>query len=429
MPGPSDSGDGGGGTLGAGDGDGDGGAPLGGAENGGPPGSTGGAGGGTQEGGAGASGQGGSAGAPFVGPLPDPEPPPPLSAGEFHTCGVSEAETLFCWGTNTSLALGGFVGTESALPVPVTGEGALGGFEGVTAGRNASCALRGDGSVWCWGENDYGQLGQGDTSDRASPVEVPLPLPARTVSLNYGVSCAIDEVGALYCWGWNFEGQMGQSDDPASPVDSTRPILIPSDVPWAEVSTGDGHVCAIRADGALYCWGRNSSGELGRDAPIQIRTPVQVGRDDDWRLVSASQSQTCAIKEDQSLWCWGAGTSGQLGIDPAIDRKAPTRVGNENDWLRVEPQALHTCALRTDGSLWCWGRREEGQLTLGYDPNPVVTPTLIDPNLDWEGLSAGRFHTCGKRAGIFSCSGENVDGRLGTGTLTRSYGFLPVASF
>jgi alpha-tubulin suppressor-like RCC1 family protein len=168
---------------------------------------------------------------------------------------------------------------------------------------------------------------------------------------------------------------------------------------------------------------------LGRDAPIQIRTPTRVGDDNDWQLVRTAQSQTCAIKEDQSLWCWGSGTSGQLGVDPAIIRKTPTRVGTDNDWVNVEPQALHTCGLREDNSLWCWGRRQEGQLTLGYDPNPILTPLLVDANSDWDLLSCGRFHTCGRRANVLYCTGENIDGRLGDGTLVRSYGFVPVQAF
>jgi alpha-tubulin suppressor-like RCC1 family protein len=146
-------------------------------------------------------------------------------------------------------------------------------------------------------------------------------------------------------------------------------------------------------------------------------------------LIKAAQSQTCAIRDSGALWCWGSNDQSQIGIEPAVTPTAPTQVGTETDWLDVEPQALHGCGRRGSGEIWCWGRRQEGQLVLAYDPNPVTTPTSIDPNADWEVLSSGRFHTCGRRAGALFCTGENGDGRLGDGTMMRSYGFLPVQSF
>lgn len=375
------------------------------------------------------TGLGGSAGAPYIDSIPDPEPPPAVSAGQAHTCGVSAAGDLFCWGSNASSALGSFVGADSPVPVHVGGEGDLGGFVGVAAGRSCACALRDDGTVWCWGSNETGQLGQGDLTDRSAPTQVPFVHPIRAVSLNFAVACAIDQEGQLFCWGGNAEGQAGQDDLEAAPIDSTSPLLIPSDIPWLDVSTGDGHVCAIRADGALHCWGRNSSGELGRETPIQLRTPSRVGSDDDWKLIRASQSQTCGIREDKSLWCWGAGDQGQLGIEPPEVRKTPSRVGEDNDWAVVEPQTLHTCGLKENGAFFCWGRRQEGQIVVSYDPSPVLIPFAIDPAFDWDLISAGRFHTCGRRAGVLHCTGENTDGRLGDGSLVRSYGFVPVQAF
>jgi len=352
-----------------------------------------------------------------------------LSAGMTHTCGLSREGKAYCWGDNANLALGGFVGSSSATPQPVLGVGRSAELVSLSAGSSSTCGLTSAGDVYCWGKNAGGQLGQGDTTDRAEPVRVPLLARALQVDLGYDTACAIDEFRALYCWGENAEGQVGQGDTPHAPAPSESPLEVPSAVGWQEVSTGNGHVCAIRLDGELHCWGRNTDAQLGQASPGQLRSPVRAGTDTDWAHVSAGQSQSCALKENHTLYCWGANDESQLGIDPPGMVSTPTQVGADADWLAVSLDALHGCGLRQPGTLHCWGRRQEGQLTLPYDAAPVALPLQVGAESDWTAVTVGRFHTCARRASAYQCTGENLDGRLGSGNMSRSYGFVPVLDY
>jgi len=387
------------------------------------------AGGGT--GGAAASGGSAPSDGGMGGQAPDPLDLPviALSAGPSHTCALSAESDVYCFGSNANEALGGYVGASSATPVPVGGVGASGEFVTLSVGAQNACGLTANGDVYCWGNNAFGSLGQGDTTNRADPVLVPLPARAVQVDLGFETACAVDELGGLYCWGRNAEGQAGQNDSVFAPLEPTSPLEVPSSVAWQKVSTGDGHVCALRVDGQLYCWGRNTSGELGVIGGGQIRTPTQVGTDTDWSVVSTGQHQTCALKSNRTLHCWGDNTQSQLGMEPPGTVSTPTQVGTDADWTSISVDFLHTCGTRDPGWLYCWGRRQEGQLTIPYDPMPVATPMLVGTNSDWTDLAVGHFHTCARRAGAYYCTGENVDGRLGDGTMLRPYAFVPVLPF
>jgi alpha-tubulin suppressor-like RCC1 family protein len=271
-----------------------------------------------------------------------------------------------------------------------------------------------------------GTLGQGDTDPRTAPVLVPLPRPVLQISISYNVVCAIDDRADLYCWGDNFEGQAGQNDDFASPANSTSPLLVTPTASWRFVAAGQGHVCATTTDGALYCWGRNVNNELGFAGPGQVRTPTQVGTDQDWTTLTMGQAQSCGLKTNGTLFCWGDNRDHQLGMDPPGVVATPTQVGSDSDWSEVVVDTFHGCGLRAGGQLQCWGRREEGQLAGPWDPQPVLVPTLIDPNPGWSDLSVGRFHTCGILAGASYCTGANDDGRIGDGTMERPYALTPV---
>jgi alpha-tubulin suppressor-like RCC1 family protein len=264
----------------------------------------------------------------------------------------------------------------------------------------------------------------------AVPLQVALPGPAVQISAQYQVVCALLDDRSLWCWGDNTEGQAGQGDS-APGSDALSPLQVPG-TDWERVAAGQGHVCAIRASGALWCWGRNLYGELGQGntVPDQIRTPVQVGSDLDWSQVAMGIQHTCALRDDASLWCWGIATGQQLGLDDTTTRSTPTRVGTGNDWVSVDASALHGCGLRAPGTLWCWGRNDEGQLGLSYDPVPVPVPTQIGSRQDWVELSVGWFHTCLRASDdTLHCSGANDEGRVGDDTFTRPYAFVPVSAF
>jgi alpha-tubulin suppressor-like RCC1 family protein len=342
-----------------------------------------------------------------------------LSAGDAHTCAI-RAGALWCWGRDSEGQVGDGT-TSSAVLTPVR-VGAGTDWVEVSAGESHTCARKADGSVWCWGSNASGQLGLGDFVNRATPTRVPLPSAAHVVQSRSSFSCAVLEDASLWCWGANTEGQLGLDDDyPGADQVSARPVV--SDAGWKAVATGQGHACALRLDGSLWCWGRNTGsmvGQGGDAGSIQYRVPQRVGARTDWTQLDANQEYTCALRADQSLWCWG-----HFLNDSVLD--APTRMLAGTTWARVRTNLFHLCVVSSSGEASCWGRNLEGQLGLGdFDDRP--DPTALDggPVTD---LSTGRFDTCLRRAdGSLWCAGKNDDGQLGDGD-TALREFLAPVSF
>jgi alpha-tubulin suppressor-like RCC1 family protein len=305
-------------------------------------------------------------------------------------------------------------------------------FRSVIAGYDHSCAIDDLGDVYCFGLNDRGQLGQGDRARVTGLVRVPLPAPAATVSAQTMHTCALLRDATVYCWGGNAEGQLGQ-DDPGVGADETeRDGLTPLRVgaaEWRAVATGDGHTCAVRLDGALFCWGRNSSHELGPETRIQVRAPLRVGADVDWLEPVPGQQYTCAIKRDGSVWCWGQnigsgdGEGFPLGIDqPELD--TPTRVPVVPPVTGLATRVFHTCGVSAAADLYCWGRNVEGQLGT-TDTTLRPEPTLVHTGVAQ--VTASWFSTCLLSvAGRVACTGKNEHGELGNGSLERPHTFTPI---
>jgi alpha-tubulin suppressor-like RCC1 family protein len=226
--------------------------------------------------------------------------------------------------------------------------------------------------------------------------------------------------GRIFCWGNNAEGQLAQDDPFTGPgVNSAVPLQVETDADWVSVSCGQGHTCAIRTEGALWCWGRNALGELGlgEAAAGQIRVPQLVGAETDWVMVAAGQNHTCGIR-GEDLYCWGGNghsQSGIIGQDPIYE---PTQLSDHSGVAEVGVDTFHSCARTLSGGLSCWGRNIEGQLGDGtIEAKPQRSDSV--PADGWDQVSVARFHTCGVRGGVIYCTGENRDGRLGTGDLMR----------
>jgi alpha-tubulin suppressor-like RCC1 family protein len=336
---------------------------------------------------------------------------------------------LYCWGANGSGRLGLGDEADRSRPVRVVGDVQ---WTSVAAGSGHSCGLDEAGTVYCWGDNRRGQLGQGDRAARSLPSPVMLPRSATSISASFDHSCAVLLDATLYCWGSNGEGELGQADalagEDQSAADALEPIRVPLD-DVRSIDNGQGHTCAIRLDGALFCWGRNSSHELGPETRIQVREPLRIGSDGDWLVVDAGQNHTCALKEDRSAWCWGENVGSiddegsPLGLEADIVDE-PTRIADVA-FRELATDTFHTCALSADDELSCWGRNVEGQLGLG-DLDLRRAPARVDAGYASIGLS--RFGTCAiARSGELRCTGKNDVGELGVGDAERRNRLTPVA--
>lgn len=335
-----------------------------------------------------------------------------------QTCAV-RAGALWCWGNNESGQVGVMSDAGQTRPLRVD----PGEFIDVCTGESHSCALRSDGAAWCWGDNAHGQLGVGDFKARAVPTELSGARFSAIACGGHG-SCGLSPRGALFCWGENAEGRLGQGDPtpqmPGTLPDSPLPLAVGSGQSFVKVSLGQGHVCAINDRGGLYCWGRNTNGQLGvRDMTEQQRAPVEVEPGTAYAQVAAGQRHTCAVDLSGKLLCWGE--TDLLGVASNLPIvRTPAQVGSDSDYASVAACWFHTCALKRSGSLQCWGRNEEGQLGLG-DSQPRALPTRVLPELSWTSVAVGQFHTCAFGKEGLSCWGANDLGQLGLGDTGRRY--------
>ena len=343
-----------------------------------------------------------------------------IATGDQHSCAVVDG-SLYCWGNNAEGALG--LGDVSGRLNP-TRVGSQTGWTIVSCGRSHSCGLL-DGSVYCWGSGSNGQLGLDAFSSVLEPQEVAFSAPAIALTTGYEHSCAILADQRLYCWGSNSEGQLGQDDPfPGAGVDSPTPLEVSPGEPWSSVSGGQGHTCAIRASGTLFCWGRNTLGMLGlgNGSVGQIRIPQQVGTGTNWLEVAAGQGHTCGVQEDGALYCWGANNDNQLMMPASDPIFSPALVTELSTVKNVALNTFHTCAVLNNGQASCSGRNTEGALGNGRNESNALMASPV-PDTEWSQIAAGRFHTCGVRNGKILCSGGNADGELGVGDSVRRNAF------
>ena len=282
-----------------------------------------------------------------------------VSAGGDSTCAVGADRSVRCWGLSP---LAGLPDTPALLQWGARTEPAvvaLPAASAVTVGVRHACALAVDASVWCWGDNDSGQLGNGTRTASLVPVRARVPA---AVSVDAGGShtCALTTKSTVWCWGSNRYHQSG--------VRSVRPVTVPVRVVAARtlaVSAGDWFTCAVGADAAVRCWGRNNSSQLGVPRSGSRRTPVRVhGRG--YSSVTAGDGFACAVRTTGSTWCWGTNTHGQLANGgwsrKWYPQKVLTRAG-VGPVTAVSAGARHACALTsTPGAMWCWGDGTAGQL-------------------------------------------------------------------
>ncbi|MEM7130102.1 MAG: RCC1 repeat-containing protein [Chloroflexota bacterium] len=391
-----------------------------------------------------------------------------ISAGVEHTCAVTDEQTVMCWGANGYGQLGN--SEQSARYTPVNVEGLDQGVASISAGSDHICSLTDSNAIQCWGRNDYGQLGDGTTSNRSTPVDVvdaPDNITAvstggsfgngrtclvtdastvlcwgneydglteisgliddiHTIEVGWNHTCVLNLSGTVNCWGSNYAGQLGDGTN----LSGTTPTTV-KDLPVGirSISAGGEHTCALSAEGSVLCWGSNEYGQLGNGQKTNSNVPVDVeGLGSGIIAVAAGSEHTCAVTEAGTVKCWGHNHDGALGDGTNVDSAIPvdvqglasavTAIAVDRSWI-----SSFTCTLTAEGRVLCWGSNTVGQLGL---PMAIVSTNLpteavpLDESVT--ALSSGNLHVCVLTSSSdVMCWGYNVKGQLGVNP-----GWIPV---
>ena len=288
-----------------------------------------------------------------------------VSAGYYHTVAIKKDGSLWTWGNNRQGQLG--LGTSVSEYYEPQRVGTENNWKSVSAGSHHTMAIKNNGTLWGWGENREGQLGDGTRISKNIPTFIDINW--TMVEANAMNTLAIDD-GVIWKWG-NFY----------SKFETATPEIFGDDSDWKSIASTGSHSMALKNDNSLWAWGENGKGELGDGTNIQRKIPIKVGNSTNWESVSVGINSTKAIKNDGSLWVWGMNNNGQLGDGTNIDKNTPTQLGSSTEWKNIFSGLEHTLAVKKNGSLWSWGFNFNGQLGDGTltDRNiPVqITPPCI----------------------------------------------------
>jgi alpha-tubulin suppressor-like RCC1 family protein len=291
-----------------------------------------------------------------------------VAAGWGHTCALTGEGGVKCWGYDKNGELGNGSTVDSRTPVDV--EGLPSGVTAIFAGDDHTCVLTDAGSVKCWGFNAAGQLGDGTAVNSITPVEVAgIPGGVSAIAAGWGHTCALSDRGGVLCWGDNEYGQLG--NDLHATYRTWGEMVTGLEAGVSAISAGGGHACALTDRGGVLCWGNNKYGELGdgtsQNRPIPVvASGLYAGATD----ISAGWNHTCALIRGGGMMCWGRNYYGQLGDGTTITRVIPVNVaGLRESVAKASLGNDFTCALTTGGRVMCWGKNENGQLGDGTTKN------------------------------------------------------------
>jgi len=337
-----------------------------------------------------------------------------VAVGKNHICALAMDQTVWCWGYDMSWGVHVAGQAESIIaslaPAQVTG---LSGVAELRAGEGHTCARKMDNTLWCWGHNEHGQLGNGSSTSSATPVQVTGITNVLHFDAGRMHTCAVasfNNVAGLYCWGRG--GVRGINTDPAKPinpnlgrlgnnnnVDSVTPVAVDLSVAAAggatvkSISTGNFHSCMVMSDNTTWCWGGNVNGELGNGTNTDTKAPVKVdftgitlplGVTVDEVSVSDGNKKiasSCVRWSNGAIYCWGNAAQQQLGDNTATTRNKPSTPALTSliTAKAVQLTSANTarCVRAADGTVWCWGENYKGMLGIGRGSNPIGAPTPV----------------------------------------------------
>ena len=302
---------------------------------------------------------------------------------EFSTGNaIFSGAKLYAWGSNSQGQQGRNNTTTTNSPVQV---GALETWETLSEGDAFhSHAIKTDGTLWAWGDNGNGQLGDGARVKKSSPVQIGALTTWSSAANDTNHSLLLRVDGALFSTGQNSNGQLGQNNL----ILRSSPVQVGAAV-WAKVAAGESHSVAIRTNGTLWAWGKNNFGQCGDSTNTYRSSPVQVGALSTWYTIGAGNGRTFAIKSDNTLWAMGTMTWGALGNGfGAGNVNSPIQIGALSNWSIVGTGDDGSGAVKTDGTLWTWGRNERGQCGDNTDINRS-SPVQLGALTTWGQISVG----------------------------------------
>lgn len=330
------------------------------------------------------------------------------SSTSANLSGLSPNTTYYWWvaancasGQSTWILGGSF----TTLPT--------GCWKTVSTGMRHSLGIKSDGTLWAWGANDFGQLGNGTTIAKTTPVQIGTANDWQSVSAGTLHSMAIKTNGTLWGWGINGNSRLGDGTTTGRII----PTQITSDTNWKSVCAGDVNTLAIKTNGTLWGWGYNGNAQLGDGTTNNRSTPYQIGTATNWRSVDVGSVHTLATKTDGTLWAWGTSSYGQVGDGTTATRFNPLQIGTDTDWKDVAAGGFHSVGLKTNGILFTWGKNLYGQLGDATNTSKSVPNAVYD---GVQSISAGSDHTVGTTfyGNMWFC-GINTFGQLGDGTTTN----------
>ena len=318
--------------------------------------------------------------------------------------------SVWAWGDNAEGELGDGKQTTSSAPIQARG---LQDVETLSSRFDHSLALKRDGSVWAWGANDSGQLGNGATANSSTPVQVKGLSHIKAIAAGSAHSLALRSDGTVWVWGTDVNGELGNG---ATGAGSRTPVPVRGLKDIVAIAGSDGFSLALRRDGTVWAWGINANGELGNGTTTNASTPTQVHGLTNVRSIATGLSHGLALKRDGTLWAWGANDGGQLGNGATVNSSLPVPVKGMSGVKAMAAGDAFSLALKRDGSVWAWGANDAGQL--GFGPSAGGgTPVLVQSLTAVESVAAGdAFGLALKRDGTVWAWGANESGQLGHGT-------------
>jgi alpha-tubulin suppressor-like RCC1 family protein len=344
---------------------------------------------------------------------------------------IGKTPELWTWGSGSNGRLGNAQTTTRSTPVTTFAGGT--NWKQVSGGNQYTAAIKTDGTLWTWGFNNVGQLGNAQTTTRSTPVTTFAGgTNWKQVSTGTQHTAAIKTDGTLWTWGFNNVGQLGNAQ---TTTRSTPVTTFAGGNNWKQVSAGNSRTAAIKTDGTLWVWGYGFNGILGNAQVTNRSTPVTTfAGGTNWKQVSSRNFHTAAIKTDGTLWTWGYGGQGRLGNAQTTNRSTPvTTFAGGTNWKQVSSGNNQTAAIKTDGTLWTWGSGFSGKLGNGVTTGNISTPvTTFAGGTNWKQVSSGTEHTAAiKTDGTLWTWGSNFEfifsGALGNASSVNAS--TPVTTF